>query len=103
MGKASRRKRERQIARRRPEFKRMDLGEANEVCGHIGMSRALRAQCPRCDMAVYLHCRDCEIQVTGCLCSAVERMSPEELGRFRDEIRKKKARAAGLVLPEERN
>lgn len=102
MGRASRAK---AAARelRKTGFKRLEMAQAVEICGPWDRNRAVRDKCPRCDGEVFLHCDGCKIQITGCLCSAVERMSDEDLRRFRDEIQKRKAREAGLVLPGDEN
>lgn len=100
MGRASRGKAERRELRKKG-FKRLDMEQAVEICGPWDRNRAVRSLCPACEMDVFLHCDDCKIQITGCLHSAVERMSTEDLKRFKAEIEKRRAREAGLILPGE--
>lgn len=105
MGKASRRKKDRRFEREHPKpFRHMDLAAATNECGR-GYNRnfVIRTQCKVCEMDVMLHCSNCEIQITGCLCTAVERMSDDDFRTFREEVQKKKAREAGLVLPPSMN
>lgn len=47
--------------------------------------------CPGCHMRVAIHCEQCGIQISGCLCLLVERDGPE--------IAAAKARERGLILP----
>ena len=100
MGRASRRKEE-QRQLRKTGFKRMEMADANEICGPWDRNKAVHTKCPSCEMEVFLHCDLCKIQITGCLHSAVERMSTEDLKRFKAEIEKRRAREAGIVLPGE--
>jgi hypothetical protein len=51
-------------------------------------------------MDVYLHCDECQIQITGCLCTAIDRMDDRELAQFKQQIAERRAREAGLILPE---
>lgn len=103
MGKASRGKRDRRFEREHPKpFRHMDLASASADCGRpYNRNFVKRTQCKVCEMDVILHCSSCEIQITGCLCTAVERMSPDELRQFREQVRRKQARDAGLILPSE--
>lgn len=64
---------------------------------------AVHTQCAVCEMDVYLHCSDCQIQITGCLCVAVGKMSDDELRQFKELIRRKAAKEAGLILPPSMN
>lgn len=101
MGKASRRKRERRARLPKP-FQRMSLGDIIEkhACPRpYSKIHVKRDICPVCEMDVYLHCGDCLIQITGCLCTAVDRMSTEELHEFQAEIRRRRAKESGIILP----
>lgn len=101
MGKASRSKRERRFNPPKP-FKQTDVVQATETCGRpYDRNAARRTKCPVCDMDVFLHCGDCEIQITGCLCTAVNRMNEHDLRQFKIELQKRKAKEAGLILPYE--
>lgn len=53
-----------------PPFERAELRDANRDCG---MQRLKPAQCGACGQKVLLHCDNCQLQVTGCWCTAVER------------------------------
>lgn len=101
MGKSSRAKRDRRFERNHPKpFRHMDIPTADTECGRKwDKKKAVLTTCAVCEMQVYLHCSDCNIQVTGCLCVAVERMSPEELQQFKEQIKRKRAQEAGIVLP----
>lgn len=103
MGKASRTKRERRESRLsgKPQpFERMDTAQAVRKCGRaFDKNKVARVKCKVCDMDVILHCTDCEIQITGCLCSAMERMSDEEFAQFKQQIERKRLQSKGLWLP----
>lgn len=101
MGKRSRMIRDRREGKHLPKpFRRMDTAAAVKECGRpFDKNKVTRTECKVCDMTVILHCSDCEIQITGCLCSAMERMSDEEFADFKRQIEEKKAREAGLILP----
>ena len=65
----------------KPErYRSMDLKGAQEICGHPNtlLSRA----CPVCRWAIILHCPECTIQITGCRCTAEERMAPADFEAF---------------------
>lgn len=56
----------------------MTLDKANEECsGTYNPERAAHDQCPVCAMKIILHCGDCKIQVTGCLCTEERNHGPE--------------------------
>lgn len=98
MGKASRRKKERRFKPTR--FPAMNIPDANEKCGKIyNKNRVARTECPTCEFAVFLHCDNCKIQITGCFCTAKERMTDEDYKEFVRQVRAKKARESGLILP----
>lgn len=53
-----------------------DLPDADRECGK---RRAVhKVPCGACKRKVMLHCGECRIQVTGCLCTLIERMGPIE-------------------------
>lgn len=49
----------------------MDMAKANEECGE--RDAVFKSVCKKCDMAVMLHGPRCNIQVTGCTCTEVDR------------------------------
>lgn len=53
-----------------------DAPDADRECGK--RRRAHRVKCGACKRTVLLHCDECNIQVTGCLCTLIERMGPVE-------------------------
>lgn len=89
------------------ERKRFEALPLSEI--HQGCSRRLQdlvfANCGACSLRVGLHCSDCNIQVTGCLCTEYERFGNDEawkraVERYGEELAKEKARSAGLWVPE---
>ena len=65
-------------------------------------------KCPQCSISILLHCSDCKIQVTGCLCTEVDRFGEDEawkraVERFGDELARERYRAAGLWVPGSQN
>lgn len=104
MGRASRGKRDKRFERNHPKpFKHADVVKATEACGRPYDKNAIkRAKCAVCEMDVMLHCADCEIQITGCLCTAVERMNQADFAQFKHELQLRKAKEAGIILPYER-
>lgn len=84
----------------------MDMAKANEECGPKPRAQ-YKAYCPVCEGPVMLHCPDCKIQVTGCLCTEIERFGSADgikriLDKYGEEEGKARLRAAGLWVPEER-
>ena len=57
---------------RTERYRSMDMVQANEECGDRPRQQ-YSAVCPKCSTTVILHCHNCEIQVTGCLCTEVDR------------------------------
>lgn len=53
-----------------------DTLDADRECGKRRQIHS--RQCPVCKRTVMLHCSECLLQVTGCLCTMVERMGPVE-------------------------
>lgn len=99
MGRKSREKRERRMAKPK-RFECMDTPDATAKCGRpYDRNASVRTVCAVCDMSVFLHCGDCQIQITGCLCTAIERMDEREYAEFKKMVQEKKAREAGLIIP----
>lgn len=85
-------------------FEHADMAEANRECG-LRPGHQYKETCPRCKLPVMLHCRDCRVQVTGCLCSEVERFGNDEawkraVQRFGDEAARERMKEAGFWTPE---
>jgi hypothetical protein len=53
-----------------------DVTDADAECGKRRAIHTVR--CGGCKRNVMLHCDQCRIQVTGCLCTLIERMEPIE-------------------------
>lgn len=73
-------------------YRRMEIKKACEQCGPAHEEKFIKTKCPDCDHSILLHCSSCEIQVTGCLCTAKERMTPEEFKNFTDQVKSMKKR-----------
>lgn len=88
---------------RTERYPAMEMAQANEQCGPRP-NMQYRATCPKCDSAVILHCRNCNIQVTGCLCTEVDRFgSSVALERLMQRVGYEQAVArmtkAGFYIP----
>ena len=86
----------------RQPFDRMDQISADKECP----SRAQQVfdNCGKCTQRVALHCSTCKIQVTGCMCSEIERFGEAEaVKRAFDRLDAEQAREslskAGIILP----
>lgn len=84
-------------------FPHKDLRGANAECPR--RDSFYKDSCGKCEMKVMLHCDDCKIQVTGCLCTEYERFGNDEGWRravdmFGEEIARERARKAGLWVPD---
>lgn len=84
-------------------FVSMDIREANAECG-VKPKAQIRDNCPKCGKPVMLHCSNCRIQVTGCLCTEVDRFGTsealeKEIERVGYEQAVKNLRRAGFVIP----
>lgn len=100
------------MSNRQPEvkkpFQHATLGEANDNCS-ANLRNGRRdsgkgAKCEVCTMKVILHCYDCMIQITGCLCTEYERFGNDEawaraVARWGEEAARQRAEAAGLWVP----
>lgn len=83
-------------------FVHTDMAGANEECGR--RDQQYIDTCPECKMKVGLHCHECKLQVTGCLCVEIERFGKNEaiqrLYEREGEIAaREKLERAGLWLP----
>lgn len=86
-------------------FPSMDMGAAMKQCGKPHEPE--KEQCHKCKMSVLLHCSDCKIQVTGCLCTEVDRFGNDEawkraVDRLGEEAARERMKAAGFWVPPER-
>lgn len=68
--------------KRKECFPQMAMPEANRQCRPFVQEKAIKERCPVCTMQIVLHCEDCKIQVTGCLCTE-EANHGEEIARQR--------------------
>lgn len=83
-------------------FAHMDLAAAQAECGRPKV--IIFDICKKCDQKVGLHCDSCKIQVTGCLCTELERFGENEgIQRIFDKLGEDAARARlakmGIVVP----
>lgn len=81
----------------------MDMAAAVKQCSSV--KQQVKSICAKCDSSVILHCERCEIQVTGCICTEVERFgNAEAVQRMMDRYGEQEARArlkrAGIWVPE---
>lgn len=53
-------------------FVHMEMRQANASCRPFSHEAARKERCQACRMQVILHCEDCKIQVSGCLCTEIE-------------------------------
>lgn len=97
---------------KKQRFDSMELREANKHCTKVirisGKQDFVFDNCPACTQRVGLHCAECKIQVTGCLCVEYDRFGNDEgwrraVDRYGEEMARERARAAGLWVPEKRN
>ena len=74
-------------------YPQLDMVAANKQCRPFDKRRAVSGQkCPVCHMSIILHCGECEIQVTGCLCTEERNHGPE--------IARERMLQKGIWLPE---
>ena len=66
-------------------FVRMEQSKANEECPN--RSSQVFSTCQSCQERVVLHCNTCQIQVSGCFDSGVDRFGEEEARTRRDSRR----------------
>lgn len=86
-------------------FHSLELKAAKVECGKN--DDFVFDNCPACNQRVMLHCVQCKIQVSGCLCTEYERFGQDEawrraVDRMGEEMARERARAAGLWVPEKR-
>lgn len=87
-------------------FEHSDTIRANSECRH--RDAFVKDYCGKCKMPVMLHCSECKLQVSGCLCTEVERFGQDEAWRraidqMGEELAREKYRRAGFYVPEVRN
>lgn len=74
-------------------YPQMTTEDANKECRPYDPNRAATGRrCPVCTMQVILHCNDCKIQITGCLCTEERNHGPE--------IARQRMIDRGIWLPE---
>lgn len=88
-------------------FVSMTMPEANTNCGRR-VSKQIPADCAACDSRVILHCEQCMVQVTGCICSEVARFGNAEaveraFERWGEQEGRKRLQRAGVWLPPEKD
>lgn len=79
-----------------------DMAEANAECS--ARDAVEFDNCANCKMRVGLHCLTCKIQVTGCLCTEIERFGEDEtwrrmVERFGAELARQHYARANLFVP----
>lgn len=93
-------------------FPAMDMAQANNECRNRRLQQ--RDKCPKCDSPVLLHCGQCKVQVTGCICTEVDRFgsSAERIKEIfdkqiemvgEDEARRRMQQAGFWIPPSARN
>ena len=85
-------------------FESMDLAAANTQCKPKPPEEMIFDNCGRCKLRVGLHCEECKIQVTGCLCTEVDRFGKDEawlraVDRFGEELARERMKEAGFWVP----
>lgn len=96
----------------REPYRAMDVSAANAECtanvvkGTLGRERepARFTSCKACQSRVALHCFDCKIQITGCLCTEYSRFGQDEgwkraVARWGEVAARQRAEMAGLWVP----
>lgn len=78
------------------------MGVASQNCRV--REQSYTTACPCCTMRVVLHCSDCKVQVTGCLCTEYARFGEDEawkraVARWGEDAARKRAEQAGLWVP----
>lgn len=84
-------------------YRALDMLEANRECG-VRRNQQYRVDCPKCKQPVMLHCDNCKVQVTGCLCTEVDRFGSSEamkhlIERVGYESAVERMKAAGFYIP----
>lgn len=79
-----------------------DMADANAECARRDCVDF--TNCPNCKLRIGLHCLDCKIQVTGCLCTEIDRFGEDEtwkraVERFGAELARQHYARAGLFVP----
>lgn len=83
-------------------FRHLDVSDANRECSKRNQNEG--ATCAKCKFRVILHCSDCKVQLTGCMCTEIERFGENEAVRrifdqFEEEEARKRLKGAGIILP----
>lgn len=83
-------------------FESMDLPAARKACSH--RQDVVFEKCGKCDRTVGLHCVSCKIQVTGCICTEVDRFGEAEaikriFEREGEEQAIASLKKAGIIIP----
>jgi hypothetical protein len=83
------------------------VADANKECGVRQGTHF--TNCPKCQHRIALHCPNCKIQITGCLCTEIDRFGKEAEGiaiiyermakQVGDEEARKMLSKAGLWVP----
>lgn len=87
-------------------YESMTLDKANDECRSRDSMDF--QNCPECKMRVGLHCSDCKVQVTGCLCTEMDRFGQDEAWRracerFGEDLARQHYLKAGLLIPRNAN
>lgn len=82
-----------------------DSHKANRECG-VKPGQQLPSTCPRCKRRVILHCAGCEVQISGCICTEVDRFGEDEAWqratkRWGDKLARERMGEAGFWTPNE--
>lgn len=85
-------------------FAAMDKAKADNECGPKNAEEMVFDVCGKCRQKVGLHCSDCKIQITGCLCTEVDRFGNDvawqnAVERYGEEMARERYRDAGLFVP----
>lgn len=83
-------------------YEAMEMAVANDQCRERDSQQ--RRTCPQCQLPIMLHCSTCKIQVTGCLCTEIDRFGQDEAWKravemFGEELARDRYRHAGLYVP----
>lgn len=85
----------------------MDMAQANKECRFRNMQ--VRNTCGKCDSPIILHCDGCKVQVTGCICTEVDRFGSQaerikeifdkQAEMFGEEEARRRMQKAGFWVP----
>lgn len=95
------------MAEKTDRYVAMDQAAANSECSR--RHAQVLVDCPKCDGRVALHCESCKIQVTGCICTEIDRFGSTQeasleiyarmVNRMGEQKAREKMREAGLWIP----